>query len=178
MQNRFKSSSLRKRIDKKSFDIINISKFDFEKGLISKNDKENNFTNFFKCKEELGYELIEEYYIRFLDNDYSFLDEFEVGYLTSGDRVNRLFDIIKSVQKIKYKNKDLAYIIKLNSVRDKKLHFYIRQNRNNLSLILIDLYHLGIFGEYYINGKPQKSSIGKLYKRNKNNKIDLAEFKR
>ena len=61
MQDRFKQSILNKRIGEKSFDINTIKKFDFEKGLISKNDKENCFTNYFKSKTESGYKLVEDY---------------------------------------------------------------------------------------------------------------------
>ena len=177
MQNRFKQSNLTKRINSKKFNIESIGKFDFERGLISKSDDNLYFTNFLKEANEQGYQLVEEYYIRFLENDYSFLDEFEVNEVTKGFRADRLLKIIKLVQKAKYKETDLPYIIKLNSVRDKRFHLYIRVNKNNLSLILIDIYHLGIFGEYYVNNKPQNASVEKIYKRHKNNSINLSEFK-
>lgn len=167
-----------KRFAKNIIDITDITNFDFESGLISKNDEVNQFINYLKYNNELGYEIIEEYYLKYLYNDYSFLNEFELYELTPGDRVDRLLSIIKNVQKIKYKEKDLPYILKLNSMRDPKIHFFIRRNKKNLKLILIDIYHLGIFGTHYINKKPQKTSIEKIYKRHKENKIDLADFKK
>ena len=167
-----------KRFAKNIIDVEDIENFDFESGLISKNDEANQFINYLKYNNETGYELIEEYYLKYLYNDYSFLNEFELHELTRGDRVDRLLNIIKNVQKIKYKEKDLQYILKLNCVRDPKIHFFIRKNKKNLKLILIDIYHLGIFGTHYINGKPQKTSIEKIYKRYKDNKIDLADFKK
>ena len=167
-----------KRLRKNTIDIKSISKFDFEKGLISKNDEENQFVNFLKYNDEQGYKIVEEYYLRYLYGDYSFLDEFELDELTRGDRVERLLSIIKNVHKIKYTNRDVPHIIKLKSVKDKRLHFFIKKSRNNLTLILIDIYHLGIYGTHYINGKPQKTSIRKIYRRYKDNKIDLADFKK
>lgn len=177
MLNNFNKNSIDARYNRKKINFNQINQFNFEKGLISKNDKQNKFINFFKDKNEEGYKIIEEYYIRYLYNDYSFLDEFELNELTKSDRTDRLLSIIKNMHGIKYNNQDLQYILKLNNTRDKKIHFFIRKNKNNLTLLLIDLYHLGIFGTYYIKGKPQHNSIEKTYKRNIKNTIPLEEFK-
>lgn len=177
MLNRFNENNLEKRFNKKALKSTDINKFDFEKGLISKNDEKNKFVNFFKYKDEIGYQIVEEYYIKYLYDDYSFLDDFILCELTQGNRTDRLLDIIKNIHGTKYKNSDLQYIFKLNNVKDKRIHFFIKKSRNNITLLLIDLYHLGIFGTLYIKGKPQHNSIEQTYKRYKNNKIALDEFK-
>lgn len=182
MLNNFKKSNKNNRFQKNIFNIKKskleeFGKFDFDRGLVSINDKENMFINYFKYNDEQGYEMIEDYYINFLYGDYSFLNDFEIDYLRPSDRVDRLLQIIKNIQGIKYKKEDLQYILKLNNLKDKRIHFFVRVNKNNLSLLLIDIYHLAIYGEHYINGKFQHNSIEKTYKRYKNNEISLEELK-
>ena len=60
---------------------------------------------------------------------------------------------------------------------EKPLHFYFKKSRNNLNLILIDLYHLGIYGSLFKNKKEQILPIDRIYRKNKNNVIDLAKLK-
>ena len=186
MQTKFNNSNIKNkfavnlkqsdRFTKKIIDTQIIKDFNFEKGLISKNDKENMFINYAKYGDEEVYNLVMDYYIRYLSGDYSFLDEFEVDELTYGDRVERLLEIIKNVQNTKYSKSDLQYTIKMKNIKNKALHFFVKSSRKNLSLVLIDLYHLGIYGTHYVNGKIQKSSIEKIYKRNKQNEIDLKHL--
>lgn len=178
MQNKYKTT-IEKRVQRGIgiIDDIEINKFDFENGLVSKDDVADMFTNYVKYETEKCYKLVEEYYIKSLYADYTFINEFELNELTPNDRVDRLLNIINHVQKTKYKNSDLPHILKLNSTQETALHFYIRKNKKNYKLLLIDLYHLGIFGRHIIHGKVKKSSIEKIYKRNKKNTIDLANLK-
>lgn len=178
MQNRFKSSSLiNKKISNRIIKYKEINKFNFEKGLISKNDEKNKFVNFARENGEAVYNLVIDYYISYLNNDYSFLKEFIVDELTPGYRVDRLFRILNFFHKIKYSTKDTPHIIKLKNINDKRLHFYIRVSRENCTLILIDLYHLAIYGSHFQNGKEYVIPIDKIYKHNKENKINLSDIK-
>ena len=132
MQTKFNNSNIKNkfavnlkqsdRFTKKIIDTQIIKDFNFEKGLISKNDKENMFINYAKYGDEEVYNLVMDYYIRYLSGDYSFLDEFEVDELTYGDRVERLLEIIKNVQNTKYSKSDLQYIIKMKNIKNKALH--------------------------------------------------------
>lgn len=92
-------------------------------------------------------------------------------------KVLRLLNILQEIQGRKYSEKDCPYILKLNSLKDAKLHFYLWKSRNNLKLILIDLYHLGIFGRRYICGKENFINIERLYRHHRKNNCDLAEIK-
>lgn len=173
MQNKFNNSRFTKTI----LDSSNINRIDFERGLISKNIKDFKFVNYANSQDEVVYSIVTDYYIRYLEKDYSFIDEFEMDELKKGYRVDRLLSIINFVQKSKYSTKDCQYILKMKHNEEKPLHFYFRKNKNNLSLLLIDLYHLGIYGSLFKNGKEIVVPIEKIYKRNKFNDVDLAQIK-
>ncbi len=112
MQSKYKTISERFKDDK--FDVDNIKSFDFEFGLISKNDEVNKFINYVKYLTEKEYQLVERYYICSLYNDYSFLRNFEIDEIVPNYRGERLLKIINNVHSIKYTKKDFKYIIKLN----------------------------------------------------------------
>lgn len=173
MQSRFNNS----RFSKTIFDKSNINRINFERGLISKNIKEFNFVNYANSQDETIYNIVVDYYIRYLGGDYSFIDEFEMDELKPNYRVDRLLDIINSIQKLKYSTKDCQYILKMKHNEEKALHFYFKRNKNNLSLLLIDLYHLGIYGSLFKNGKEYVVPIERIYKKNKHNKVDLSQIK-
>lgn len=176
MQNRF--SNGKNRFSKPTFNSSSVNKVNFERGLISKKNKKLNFVNYANNQNEKVYNIVIDYYIRYLENDYSFIDEFEMDELSGGERVDRLLDIINYVQNTKYSRKDCQYILKMKHNEEKPLHFYFRRNKSNLSLILIDLYHLGIYGSLFKNGKEYVISVERIYRRNKNNEIDLTELKK
>lgn len=176
MQNKFSPSI--ERFSKNKFGISSIKTFDFEFGLKSKNLPDCNFTNFANSQDEEVYNLVMDYYISYLNNDYSFLDsDFEMDELDPGYRAERLFDIIAAIQRIKYQKKDCRHILKMNNNKNPELHFFIRRNKNNLKMLLIDLYHLGIYSRLYgKKGKAILVPIEKKYKRYRKNDIDLSEL--
>lgn len=166
------------RFSKNSFSISSIKSFNFEFGLKSNNLPNLYFTNFASSQDEEVYNLVLDYYISYLNNDYSFLDsDFEMDELDPGYRAERLFDIIEAIHKIKYGKKDCEHILKMNNTKNPELHFFITRNKNNLKMLLIDLYHLGIYARIY--GKSGKSiliPIEKKYRRHKKNDINLSEL--
>lgn len=176
MQNRFNNG--KSRFSKTIFDSSSIGKIDFERGLVSKKNKDLNFVNYANNQDEKVYNIVMDYYIRYLEKDYSFIDEFEMDELTDGYRVDRLLNIINYVQNTKYSTEDCRYILKMKHNEEKPLHFYFKRSKNNLNLILIDLYHLGIYGSLFKNGKEHIISVERIYRRNKNNEIDLMELKK
>ena len=90
-----------KRFRRTRFDEEKIKNFDFESGLISKNIKKYNFTNYAKDANDEVYNYVLDYYISFLNSDFSFIskdfnmDEEELKF---GDRVSRLLNISSSPQ--------------------------------------------------------------------------------
>lgn len=172
---RFRTTS---EFTKKVSAIGNIKSFDFERGLKSKDIPENHFTNFAKSQNDEAYDITLRYYMRFLDKDYTFLDEFHVDEeLTYNYREDRLFEIINNIQKVKYTKKDCHKIIKMKNVYDKGLHLYLYKNNDNYSILLIDLYHLAIFGRKIENGKEHITPIYKQYRWYKDNVYPLDDIK-
>ena len=156
-----------------SFGKYKIKKFDFENGLKSIDYPEEYFINKAKDENEESFYAIFNMFISYKDGDYSFLDDFLGDELQQNYRTDRLLNIINKVQRKKYKNSDLPNIIKLKYKSIKGVYFYIKVSRNNASLILIDLYHLGIFGMLNDNGKKSVIPIERQYRYHKNNMCDL-----
>lgn len=165
-------------ITNRRFEDTDFKSFDFEKGLKFINDKVNHFTNFATSEDEETYNLIVDYYIQYVENgDFSFLTEFKIENINPGERIDRLLDIISKVQKTKYKKQDLPFIYKYKSKKYGELRFFIKVSKKNISLLLIDLYHLGIFGRKIQNGKQIIIPIEKNYKKHKHNQCSLSKIK-
>jgi hypothetical protein len=167
--NRFKSNT--------KFNSIRFENFDFKKGLKSINSKDLYFINMASNESEEVFDYIVNTYLNFLNGDLSFLDDFIADELLQDYKADRLLEILKKVQKVKYNRKDLCNIYKFRNLTDEALHFYIRKSRSNLSLILIDLYHMGIQGDKIVNGKAITIPMEKRYKMHRNNTIDLDRIK-
>lgn len=167
-KNRFNSNTIFERKDNKSFC--------FEKGLKSVNLKSLHFINFAKFNDEPEYDTVINMFIRYVNADMSFLDDFVGDELIPDYKTDRLLNIINEVQKAKYTSRDLPTIMKLNNINFPALHFFIKNSRNNATLILIDLYHLGIYGRYIHKGKEIKQNLEKVYKRNKHNTLSLEDI--
>lgn len=168
--NRFKPNTF--------FKETQIEKFDFNRGLVSICSKELSFVNKAFSESENVYNEIVDMYIMYLDGDYDFFDRFKFDEIIIDFRSKRLLNIINLVQKTKYKNKDLINIFKLNHKTEKGLHFFVKKSKNNFSLLLIDLYHMGIFGiNYEENSKGDSISIEKNFKRHKKNNVELERIK-
>lgn len=159
-----------------SFEKYKIKKFNFENGLKSIDYPEEHFINKAKNESEEPFYAIFNMFILYKDGDYSFLNDFLGDELQQNCRTDRLLKIINKVQRKKYKNNDLPNIIKLKYKSIKGVYFYVKISRNNASLILIDLYHLGIFGMLNDNGKKRVVPIERQYRHHKNNMCDLDKI--
>ena len=158
--------------------IGKIKSFNFERGLKSKKIPKIYFTNLAKTPNDETYDITLKYYMRFLENDYTFLDEFNVEEeLYYNYREDRLFKIINDIQKVKYTKNDCHKIIKMKNVYNKELHFYLYKNNDNYSILLIDLYHLAIFGRKIVDGKEHITPIDKQYRWHKDNIYLLDDIK-
>ena len=173
-KNKFSKS----RFSNEKHDIINKDEYvitEFNGGLISKDLPPLYFTNYAESELDAGYNIMMDYYIRYLDGDTSFIDDFyfdEEG-ISKGYRAERLLKIIKSIRNIKYTSKDYPFILKMNHKHNDTLRLFWSHHNNNLKLLIVDLYHLGIYGKP--NNKPVP--IQKLYKSKKNNTVSLERIK-
>lgn len=165
-KNRFNSNT--------TFEPFYFKKFDFEKGLKSINNKKLLFTNNAKDETEDTFNSVLNMYLSYLENDLSFLtDDFLADEILLGDRAIRLIKIISEIQKTKYTKNDLKNIIKLNNKNNPALHFFVKLSRNNLNLVAIDLYHMGIYGDK----KGVTIPMERIYKRHKKNNCGLERIK-
>ena len=165
---RFKKNTRFKRIPIKSFD--------FEKGLKSIDLIQEFFINKSKNPKEDAYNKVFNMYLCYLENDYSFLNEFVCDELLLDNKTKRLLRILKAVQKTKYNEYDLKNIFKLNNKSNPELHFFIKRKKDEFLLLLVDLYHLGIYGDKIVNGKRIKISLKEIYNNNKYNKCSLEQI--
>ncbi len=168
--NRFKKNT--------RFENIPFNKFDFESGLISVDLPKHSFINKASSEKEEIYDCVVDMYLSYLENDFSFINGFQGDEILLDFKAERLLDIIKEVQHQKYKIKDLETIIKFNNINYPQLHFFIKKSRNNLKVLLIDLYHMGIYGDLIEDGKAKKITMQKLYKKYKNNEYYLDDIKK
>lgn len=168
--NRFKKNT--------RFDSSPIKSFNFKKGLKSIDLSQEHFINKASKPEEKGYDAVTDMYLQHLENDYSFIDDFLSDELLFDFKAERLLRILNAVQKTKYKKTDLKSIFKMKNKNNPELHFYIKKSRDNYSVLLIDLYHLGIYGDKILpNGKRVPISLESIYKSKKNNCYDLEKIK-
>lgn len=159
------------------FNSNNIKKFDFASGLKSKDIKNLNFINYANNENEEAYCIVKNLYYSCISEDYDFFNDLAIDELHPGYRLDRLLDIISIIQNKKYTINDMPYIFKTRYKKHDKLRIYVKQSRNNLSVVLIDLYHLGIFSKNYDNGKVKFIPIQKLYKYHSQNFIKLDDLK-
>ena len=167
-QNRFNPDCTYQKHEFKTFDLIN--------GLKSKNLNDLKFTNLANNESENVFNMVFEMLIKHQMGDNSYLDDFVMDEIYNNYRSDRLFDIINRIQKTKYKDKDLLSIRKLNCKLDPNLHFYIKISKNNAKVILIDLYHLAIYGDLIKNNKRITIPIEKLYRRHRKNSVSLERL--
>lgn len=165
-KNRFNSST--------TFEPYYFKNFDFEKGLKSIKNKKLLFINKAESETEDVFNSVLDMYLFYLDNDLSFLtDDFLVDEILWNYRAERLIEIINEIQKTKYKKNDLKNIIKLNNKTNPALHFFVKLSRNNLSLVAIDLYHMGIYGDK----KGVTIPMERIYRQHQNNDCGLERIK-
>lgn len=104
-----------------------IKSLDFEKGLKSLDSPKDYFINMASSQDEKVYDDVTNMYIQYLDNDYSFLDDFLIDELLYDYKTERLLKILQKVQKNKYSVYDLKYIFKLNNKKNPELHFFYKK---------------------------------------------------
>lgn len=151
-------------------------KFDLKRGLKSIDLKEYLFINKASSEDEEAFNIIVDLYIKCLEDDYSFIINLKGDEIISGYRADRLLDIINKVQNTKYNNKDLKKILKFRYDNHPELRLYVLMSRKNYSVLLIDLYHLAIYGDYKKNGKLITIPMDKRYRRYRKNTCCLERI--
>lgn len=171
------------RIDRFKSPISKLDKyksFTFGKSMKSfKNDK-LCFTNFVNTNKNENYKRLEDIYIKslyedysFIENDFGYLDEVNYTYKT-GDR---LLEIVNKGYGHKYKMSDLSKIHKMKNKDNPKFQLYVYESRGNLTVILIDLFHLAIPADIYKNdGSIIKTQLNKIYSKYATNSWNIDKI--
>lgn len=168
------------RFNKPKYQKNNYKSFVFGKSLKSINLPDLFFTNYVKSENNECYKMLEGYVIQVMDGNFDFFeDDFEpldeIKYTEPA--ATRLLKILHKGYKLKYDKKDLIHIHKVKSKYNKKFQLFIKESRNNLTVILIDFFHLGIIASYQLpNGKTKKMKKEEMYNKEKYNKYDLINI--
>lgn len=172
-----------KRIDrfqKEKYEEDVYSSFKFGKALKSYSNDELMFSNYVNTKNNESYKLLEIYVLQSMDDDYSFIkDEFEaldeVKYTYKN--AERLLKIINKGYGHKYTINDLKYIFKMKNIRNPKFQFYVFKSKKNLTLILIDFFHLALPSDlYFKNGDVKKMKLDSCYNKVSTYKWDIKNI--
>lgn len=165
------------RFSNPEYKRVEFNSFSFGKSLKSYKSDDLCFTNWVKSKENQCYILLENYVISTLDDSYLFLiedfyplDEIKYTYNTA----DRILNIINKGYGHKYKKNDLTKMYKIKSKINSKFQFYIYESRSNLTVLLIDFFHLVIPTDIYkANGDIIKTELSKLYNKQAQNKWNI-----
>lgn len=144
-----------------------------KKNFKSMHDKDNKFTNYEKSCGTDSYAELRKIYKDF-KNGVDILNKYFIGdeLLSDKKKIERLRNIF-------YNNtqETINYYEIVNKVRKYKhrevprIQFYIHRCNNELNLILVDVYHLGIPGQ-----KNGKYIDERVYLQNMKNKIDIQRI--
>lgn len=179
------------KITRKGYNIINTTKFHFEKFEFNGNWHSNHiekeeFTNYIRSyeKENVYYNILSNLFKKLYDDKYNVLDEFELeenNYSEISENTKRLKRIIMEVNNIKDIEKipNLNELIPIQYLKKKekryrgiRLFVNIREN-GYIDLYLIDLYHLGI--DAY-NAKTGNFNLSRNYNSNKSCKKCISKI--
>lgn len=100
----------------------------------------------------------------------------------NGKCIDRLLDIINESNDKCYTRSDLPNIYKLKHRKESEVHLYIQIDNESLFVLLIDLFHLSLPADIYVNGRLIKRTglkdLDNIYSKFKNNKYNLNNITR
>ena len=171
-----------KRVDrfhKPRYSKDGFDSFSFGKSLKSFCDDDLMFTNFVKSAKNENYCRLEDIVINSLYENYSFIeqdfqpmDDVKYTYKTA----DRLLDIINKGYKHKYKKEDLKNIFKIKHKDNEKFQLFLYKSRGNLTVILIDFFHLAIPSDKYLKTGKVKLDIQKCYNKQSENEWNIKNI--
>lgn len=154
------------------------SKLDMSFAMKSINLKEEQFTNFVKSKQSEQYKLLLNIYSDYKKGK-NILDKFEAYDVELYSKnTKRLSKILSYNTMENFNDFRTSNVLKHRLTKSKnKLRLYIEEDdKKNLSVKLIDLYHLAIPSSY--KGTSADVMKNRLYNQHKNNKTSISCIKR
>lgn len=175
-RNRFKETGSK-------FDDIQIKSVDIEKSFESLNSEKLSFTNYAKSSEQKVYNVIKNEYIKISNNDITIFGDYQPDeFYYNGKCIDRLLDIINESNDKCYTRSDLPNIYKLKHRKESEVHLYVQIDNESLFVLLIDLFHLSLPADIYVNGRLIKRTglkdLDNIYSKFKNNKYNLNNITR
>lgn len=146
-KNRFKETGSK-------FEPFLIKSVKIGKSLNSINCTKDFYTNYVNTPNQKVYVLIENFYLKIINNESDIFKEYifdELYY--NGEAINRLIRIINTVNNSSYTLNDLPNIYKIKNSKIPKIHLYCQILNGSMLILLVDLYHLSIPGDLYLNHK-------------------------
>ena len=170
-KNRFKETGSK-------FEPVSIESITIGKSLNSINLEKEFFTNYVNTPNQKVYKIIEEFYKKYINNiDTIFKDYISDDLYDNGKPINRLITLINETNGSNYSRKDLPSIYKLKNIKEPKIHLYIKIINKSIVILLIDLYHLSIPADIYLNHQLTKKitlkDLSILYNKYKNYNYNL-----
>ncbi len=170
-RNRFKETGPK-------FDDISINQIDIGNSFESMNNSPLLYTNYAKSSEQKIYNIVKNIYSKIFNNEINVFDEYQSDELYyKSDTIDRLLNIINKSNNSSYTKNDLQNIYKLKHKDKPKIHLYIKIDNGSVLILLIDLFHLSLPADVYVNGKLAKRSglkdLSNVYSKHKDNTFNL-----
>ena len=178
LENRKKFNLRTNRFCKEQYETIEYSCMQVSKNLKSLNIENEYFTNFCKSNGCKKYMTIKKLYLENKSKinilDKYFLSDELINDKEKNDsyKINRLKRIIQIFGENLTFSQIINNVIKFKYKYDEEIQLYVFRNGKILNLVLIDLYHLGIFAR-----KNGKYIWKDMYNNHKKDKCNLMYIK-
>lgn len=146
--NLFKNNKPNNRFKIKKENIV----VNLEENFKSQRIEQEMFTNYFESNKSIEYQILKKVY-----NDYksgiNILEKYfnNPNYLSLGpgqkEKINRVFRISMQITKKFMRHEEIGNVFKMNLKEEycnDKIRFYFKKEKEQLCLLFIDLFHLGI----------------------------------
>ena len=123
-----------------------------EENFKSDRVKDEKFTNYFESNKSIEYQILKKIYIDY-KSGINVLEKYfnSPNYLCLGkgqtEKINRVFRIVLAIARKFIRHEEIGNVFKLNLKEEycnDKIRFYFKKERNELNLLFIDIFHLGI----------------------------------
>lgn len=148
---------------------ISYSCLQMKKNLKSIKSEEYSFTNFCSSMGCKKYKIIKKLYLENKEN-INILDKYFQSdeLLSNNKKIERLRNLFNIIGENISKNEIIYNVSKFKNNEDNEIQLYVYRKGKVQNLLLIDLYHLGIFAK-----KNNKYIWQQKYDKHKNDKCDL-----
>ena len=173
-RNRFKETGSK-------FESVLIHTINIGQSFNSINSEHEFFTNYVNTPNQKVFIIMNNFYYKIKNSINDLFKDYTFDELyNNGDAISRLLNLINKTNNSNYSLKDLPNIYKLKNNKEPKIHLYVQIINNCILILLIDLYHLSIPGDLYINHRLIKKNslrdLSKVYNKYKEYNYNLNKI--